>query len=179
MPHPRCRSLPVLREENPALLNSDMKRVVEEQRLGFVATARADGTPDLAPDWTVSVWDDSHLVLADVCSPQTTDNLKARPAIEVNVVDPVVRKGYRFTGKAEVYASGPSFDDGVAFFRRRGMVNAIRAVILVAVETTRALSSPDYDLGLSEAEVSRRWESHWSQLRARRQRAAAAEKERR
>ena len=161
------------------MLTSDMKRVVEEQRLGFVATVCADGTPNLSTNWTVAVWDDTHLVVADVCSPQTIDNLKARPGIEVNVVDPVVRKGYRFKGKAEVHADGPAFDDGVTFFRRRGVVNSIRAVVLVTLESARPLASPDYDLGLSEAEVSRRWESHWSELRARRQLRATAEKARR
>jgi predicted pyridoxine 5'-phosphate oxidase superfamily flavin-nucleotide-binding protein len=161
------------------LLTSDMKRVVEEQRLGFVATVCADGTPNLSPQWTVTVLDDAHLVFADVCSPQTIDNLKNRPAIEVGVVDPVVRKGYRFKGQAEVHASGPPFDEAVARFRQRGVVNSIRSVVVVTIESARPVASPDYDLGLSEAEVSRRWESHWSELRTRRQARPAAEKARR
>src|SRR6185295_14131401 len=36
----------------------DMKRVVEEQRLGFVATVCPDGTPNLSPKGTTAVWDD-------------------------------------------------------------------------------------------------------------------------
>jgi len=45
-----------------------MKRVVEEQRLGFVATVCPDGTPNLSPKGTVSVWDDDHLVFANIRS---------------------------------------------------------------------------------------------------------------
>ena len=35
-----------------------MKRVVGEQRLGFVATVCPDGTPNLSPKGTTAVWDD-------------------------------------------------------------------------------------------------------------------------
>ena len=58
------------------ILTNDMKRVVKEQRLGFVATVCADGTPNLSPKGTTAVWDDDHLVrgypiAANYCQPQT------------------------------------------------------------------------------------------------------------
>src|SRR5581483_9911726 len=94
------------------ILTPDMQRVVREQRLGFFATVCPDGTPNLSPKGTLDVWDDDRLFFADVASPQTTTNLRANPAIEVNVVDPVRRKGYRFKGRAELHESGPVFDEG-------------------------------------------------------------------
>jgi predicted pyridoxine 5'-phosphate oxidase superfamily flavin-nucleotide-binding protein len=54
-----------------AKLTADMKRVVVEQRLAFVATVCPDGTPNLSPKGTISVWDDDHLVFADIRSPGT------------------------------------------------------------------------------------------------------------
>jgi predicted pyridoxine 5'-phosphate oxidase superfamily flavin-nucleotide-binding protein len=56
------------------ILTDDMKRVVREQRLGFVATVCPDGTPNLSPKGTTTVWDDDHLVLAHICSPTTVAN---------------------------------------------------------------------------------------------------------
>jgi predicted pyridoxine 5'-phosphate oxidase superfamily flavin-nucleotide-binding protein len=44
------------------LISGDMKRVVEETRLGFVATVCPDGTPNLSPKGTTAVWDADHLV---------------------------------------------------------------------------------------------------------------------
>jgi predicted pyridoxine 5'-phosphate oxidase superfamily flavin-nucleotide-binding protein len=44
------------------ILTEDMKRVVNEQRLGFVATVCPDGTPNLSPKGTTAVWDDDHIV---------------------------------------------------------------------------------------------------------------------
>src|SRR6476661_2989862 len=76
-----------------------MKRVVAEQRLGFVATVCPDGTPNLSPKGTTAVWDDDHLVFANIRSPGTLANLRQNANVEVNVVDPFVRKGYRFKGR--------------------------------------------------------------------------------
>jgi uncharacterized protein len=84
------------------ILTEDMKRLVSEQRLGFVATVCPDGTPNLSPKGTTAVWDDDHIVFADIRSPGTVSNLRRNPSAEINVVDPMVRKGYRFKGVASV-----------------------------------------------------------------------------
>jgi uncharacterized protein len=77
-------------------LTADMKRIVDEQRLGFVATVCPDGTPNLSPKGTTAVWDDDHLIFANIRSPQTIANLRQNANVEVNVVDSFVPKGYRF-----------------------------------------------------------------------------------
>lgn len=149
------------------LLTSDMKRVVGEQRLGFVATVCPDGTPNLSPKGTTAVWDEDHLVFANIRSPGTVANLKRNPSVEVNVVDPFVRKGYRFKGVATILDSGALYDQAIAFYRERGsQVSAIREVVLVHVERAQPIDSPVYDLGLSEEEVRARWERHFESVRA-------------
>jgi uncharacterized protein len=147
------------------ILTEDMKRVVSEQRLGFIATVCPDGTPNLSPKGTTTVWDDEHLIFADICSPNTVTNLRANPAIEINVVDPFVRKGYRFKGIASVYTEGTQFNEGCEFYRRRGSKNTIQSIVLVKVERALPLISPSYDLGVTEDEVRERWEHHWASLK--------------
>jgi predicted pyridoxine 5'-phosphate oxidase superfamily flavin-nucleotide-binding protein len=143
-----------------------MKRVVDEQRLGFVATVCADGTPNLSPKGTTAVWDDDHLVFANIRSPGTIANLGHNPSVEVNVVDPFVRKGYRFKGVATVVGAGPLYDQAIAFYQRRGsQVAAIREIVLVRVPSAHPIDSPAYDLGLTEDEVRARWARHFQSLR--------------
>jgi len=150
-----------------ARLTPDMKRVVEEQRLGFVATVCPDGTPNLSPKGTTAVWDDEHLAFANVRSPGTLANLRANPSVEVNVVDPLVRKGYRFKGVATILEAGARYDEALAFYEKRGSnVSAVREIVLIRVEQTQAIDSPAYDLGLSEDEVRERWERHFASVRA-------------
>jgi hypothetical protein len=88
------------------ILTPDMQRVIREQRLGFVATVRPDGGPNLSPKGTLTVWDDDTLAFADLRSPQTIANLRHDPRVEINVVDPVRRAGYRFAGTATVLGEG-------------------------------------------------------------------------
>ena len=91
------------------ILTDDMKRVVHQQRLAFVATVCADNTPNLSPKGTIAAWGDDHLVFANIRSPGTVANLRRNPAVEVNVVDPFARKGYRFKGTAAVLEAGPTY----------------------------------------------------------------------
>jgi predicted pyridoxine 5'-phosphate oxidase superfamily flavin-nucleotide-binding protein len=158
------------------LLTADMKRVVEEQRLGFVATVCPDGTPNLSPKGTTAVWDDNHLVFANIRSPGTLANLRQNANVEVNVVDPFLRKGYRFKGVASVLESGGLYDEAIAFYKERGSrVDAIREVVIVRVQRAQPIDSPAYDLGLTEDEVRGRWEGYFQALRAGKASSAAGE----
>ncbi|CAA9536860.1 MAG: hypothetical protein AVDCRST_MAG05-4966 [uncultured Rubrobacteraceae bacterium] len=147
------------------MLSAGMRRMVEEQRLGFAATVCPDGTPNLSPKGTTAVWHDDRLIFADIRSPRTAENLRRNPAIEVNVVDPVSRKGYRFEGTGEVLTEGDLFEEALAFYRGRGVANEIRSVVVVEVERALPLTSPAYDLGATEGEVRGRWERHREALR--------------
>jgi uncharacterized protein len=154
---------------DPVMLTADMKRVVEEQRLGYVATVCPDGTPNVSPKGTTAVWDDEHLVFANIRSPGTLTNLRTNPNVEVNVVDPFLRKGYRFKGIASVVDSGAIYARAIAFYEARGsQVEAIREVVLIRVHTAEPLDSPAYDRGLTEDEVRATWERHFQLLRERR-----------
>ena len=147
-----------------AVLTPEMKRLVDVQRLGYVATVCPDGTPNLSPKGTTAVWDDDHLVFADIRSPGSVANLRENPTVEVNVVDPIARKGYRFKGDANVLSSGPTFDEVVAFYRKRGVRSPIRHIVLIRVERAVPLVSPAYDSGASEAEIRTQWARYWSSI---------------
>jgi uncharacterized protein len=146
------------------ILTDDMKRVVREQRLGFVATVCPDGTLNLSPKGTTGVWDDDNLVFADICSPGTVANLLQNPVVEVNVVDPKVRKGYRFKGTTTVLTEGERFEKIIAFYREHGSQNPIKSIVLIKVERALPLISPAYDLAVMEAELRSRWQNYRESL---------------
>ena len=158
--------------EGPVKLTADMKRIVAEQRLAFVATVCADGTPNLSPKGTIAVWDDGHLVFADIRSPGTISNIKKNPSVEINVVDPFSRKGYRFKGIAEVIADGERFQEIISFYRGRWVDTSksttepkILRFVLVKIETVLPLISPAYDNAASdEPSIRKHWISHFAKL---------------
>jgi len=126
-----------------------------------------DGTPNLSPKGTTAVWDDDHLVFANIRSPGTLSNLRKNANNrEVNVVDPFVRKGYRFKGVASILESGVLYDKMLVFYRERGAQSAIREIVMIQVQTAQPIDSPAYDLGLTEEHIRDRWERHFQSLRA-------------
>ena len=146
------------------ILTEDMKRIVREQRLGYVATVCADGTPNLSPKGTTGVWDDDHLVFADIRSPQSVKNIERNPTVEINVVDPLLRKGYRFKGQGIVHRADEIFRRACQMYREAGLTMEIHAVVLIRVERALPVISPAYDRGGSEDEVRNRWRRYWQKL---------------
>ena len=147
------------------MLSEDMKRLVSEQRLGFVATVNPDGSPNLSPKGTFVVLDDASIAFGEIRSPQTIRNLKTNPRVEVNFVDPFVRKGYRFAGNASIVErSDRAFEDALAPFRQFELVAQIRAIVTIAVASARPITSPAYDQGRTEADLRRNWTKRFRQL---------------
>jgi predicted pyridoxine 5'-phosphate oxidase superfamily flavin-nucleotide-binding protein len=87
------------------LIDDDMRAVIGRSGIGYAATVTPDGKPNLSPKGSLAVWDDAHLYFADIASPQTIENLRSNPNIEVNFVDVIGRRGYRFKGTAEIHAT--------------------------------------------------------------------------
>jgi predicted pyridoxine 5'-phosphate oxidase superfamily flavin-nucleotide-binding protein len=146
-----------------------MQRVVREQRLGYVATVNADGTPNLSPKGTTRVWDEDHLIFADLRSPGTVENLRSNPAVEVNVVDPFLRKGFRFKGTAEVFTDGPFFEEALRFFGEGHDAverpdERIHSVVLIRVDRAQPLISPAYELDVTEEDIVAQWERYYGGL---------------
>ena len=156
------------------ILTEAMKVMVEEQKLGFMATVCADGTPNLSPKGTTAVWDDDHLIFADICSPGTIENLRQNASIEINVVDVFARKGFRFKGMGEVVSDGARFEQALEFYRRRGSKlevdgkPRIKSVVFVRVASAGPLISPAYDLGENELEITGRMKTYFDDLLRRR-----------
>ncbi len=142
----------------PIQLTDDMKAVIASARLCFAATVSPDGRPNLSPKGTIRVWDDGHLFFLDIASPGTRRNLRHNPWIELNVVDQLSRRGYRFLGRAtlheddEVYrtASRRVFDEGGAEF-------PVTAVVRVEVERALPIVSPGYSRVRDEWQMRELW----------------------
>jgi uncharacterized protein len=148
-----------------------MKRIVLEQRLGFHATVCADGTPNLSPKGTTSVYDDEHLFFAEIRSPQTIANLRANPSLEVNVVDVLARRGYRFKGTATIHEGDDVYRRGLELLRERdygAYEDRVRAIVLIRVERAEPVTSPAYDVGQTEAELVEHYSAYYAEIRQRR-----------
>ena len=163
------------------ILNDDMKRVVRQQRMGFIATVCPDGSPNLSPKGTTAVWDDDQLVFADLASPTTMANLRHNPALELNVVDVFARKGYRFKGAVSIIEKGEALFDEIrnAFETGSRGVQQVqlpaRAYVMLKVERALPVVSPTYVPGKTERATREEWATYWASVHESRMADLAAE----
>jgi predicted pyridoxine 5'-phosphate oxidase superfamily flavin-nucleotide-binding protein len=140
------------------ILTDDMKEMLAYCRLTYVATVTPEGRPNLSPKASTKVLDDDHLVFVDIASPNTIRNLKSNPYVEVNVVDPLRRRGYRFKGVAEILTEGDLYN-AVAedFWTREGRQYPANGIVTIRVEKALPVLSPAYTFneGVREENVRR------------------------
>ncbi len=143
------------------VLTADMLRLIEEQRLGFIATVNPDGSPNLSPKGTFMALDDHTIGFAEMRSPRTLANIGRDGRVEINIVDPFGRKGTRFRGAARFVMRGD--DEFERLYPKWQAVwsDALGAMfngfVLITVETARPLTTPAYDLGATERELREQW----------------------
>lgn len=142
-------------------ITDEMKQFIHRQKLGFVATVSSDNTPNLSPKGTIYVYDDEHLIFADIKSPQTMKNLQSNPAIELNVVDPLKRKGYRFKGTSKIILNGDEFEKIISMYQDNGIESKINAIVKIHVDFLDEITSPSYDLGHTEDELTSKWKKYY------------------
>ena len=144
------------------MITEKIRKFVSQQKLGFVATVSPNGTPNLSPKGTISVLDKNTLVFANIRSPQTIENLEKNPSVEINIVDPFSRRGYRFKGIAKIISDGEEYDKILLSYKQNGIQTTIKSIVMVNVKQILEVTSPLYDVGYTEEELRIKWKKYYS-----------------
>jgi hypothetical protein len=144
------------------VFDDEIRNFVNFQKLGYVATVSSDGSPNLSPKGTIAILDDSRLVFANIRSPQTIQNLIKNPSIEINVIDPFSRMGYRFKGIASIFSDGDDFKKLLDYYEKKGIKSKISEIIVVDVKSFSKVTSPSYDLGLKKDVLVEKWKQYYN-----------------
>jgi len=144
------------------MITEKIRKFVSQQKLGFVATVSPNGTPNLSPKGTISVLDENTLAFANIRSPQTIENLEKNPSIEINIVDPFSRRGYRFKGMAKIISDGEEYNKILLSYKQNGVKTTIKSIVIVNVKQILEVTSPLYDVGYTEEELRIKWKKYYS-----------------
>ena len=146
------------------LITSEIKNFLDLQKLGYVATVSSEGKPNISPKGTVIAWSSTVIAFADIRSPDTMTNLQNNPFVEINVIDPLSRKGYLFSGTAKIIKDTPLYDDILTHYRTNGIQSPINSIVTVDVSSVSIVMSPLYDLGNTEDEIRLKWKKYFADL---------------
>ncbi len=146
------------------MLSPEIKDFLDVQKLGYVATVSSDGKPNISPKGTIIVWTSEVLAFADIRSPDTIENLQNNPNVEINVIDPLLRRGYLFQGQARIIKDNSQFEEILTHYRKKGIKSPINSIVLVDVSKVSEVTSPLYDMGISEQEIKSKWKKYFESL---------------
>ena len=146
------------------LLTSEIKKFLDIQKLGYVATVSSDGKPNISPKGTIIAWSSTVLAFANIRSPDTMMNLQNNPFVEINVIDPLSRKGYLFSGTAKIIKDTSLYDDILTHYRNNGVQSQINSIVIITVSSVSIVTSPLYDLGKTEDEIKLKWKKYFNDL---------------
>lgn len=153
------------------VLSNEMQQIIQEQKIGYVATVSADGTPNLSPKGTFLVLDDDHIMFGEIRSPNTMSNIQVQPIVEINFVDAFSRKGFRFKGPARFHGKETSeFGDHIPLFLETWgseLCELFNGIVVIHVNTAAPLISPAYDIGGEETALRKQWLSYFEDLQRR------------
>ena len=147
-----------------SVITSEIKNFLDLQKLGYVATVSSDGKPNISPKGTIIAWSSTVIAFADIRSPDTMMNLQNNPFVEINVIDPLSRKGYLFSGTAKIIKDTPLYDDILIHYRNNGIQSPINSIEIVDVSSVSIVTSPLYDLGKTEDEIKLKWKKYFTDL---------------
>ena len=90
------------------------------------------------------------------------NNLKNNPLLEINVIDPLTRKGYLFSGTGKIIKDTPLYNEILAYYRTNGIESPISSIVIVDVSSVSEVTSPLYDMGKSETEIKLKWKKYFN-----------------
>ena len=134
----------------PFTFTDDMTVRMDACVLCWLATADADGTPNVSPKEMFVHCGKDRIIIAQIASPVTVKNILANPRVCVSMVDVFVQKGWKFTGTARfVPVDDAAFAEGIRTLEERlgnGFSTFIRSLFEVTVTTAEPILAPSYRL---------------------------------
>lgn len=84
------------------MINDDIKKYIDKSVLCWLATCDKEFMPSVSPKEIFTYQDDSTLLIANLASPNSIDNIKDNPNVCVSFVDIFIQKGYKIKGTAQI-----------------------------------------------------------------------------
>lgn len=115
-------------------MDEDVLRVLSLTPVVPVATASADGVPNVVPMTFVKALDDSAVLVADNYMAKAAANLAENPRIAVCVWDLETKRAYQIKGRAEILRDGAVYDEMISWVKVKKPDAPAKAAVVLRVE---------------------------------------------
>lgn len=130
------------------VLSPEVIEASERSVLCWLATVAANGQPNVSPKEIFTVFDEDHLVVANIASPSTVRNIADSNKVCIGFVDVFVQKGFKVTGVAKyIGAKDEAFARWAEpLLRMAGPRFPIHGVIVIQALAAEPILAPSYRL---------------------------------
>ena len=127
-------------------LNEPVRDAARHSVLCWLATADADGLPNVSPKEVWAIADDEHVVVAHIASPVSAHNIAVQPQVCLSFVDVFVQKGFKLKGTARnVHVNDPEYAHWAApLLAQVGQRFVIQSLLLIRVTSVAPIVAPSY-----------------------------------
>ncbi|TDO96948.1 pyridoxamine 5'-phosphate oxidase family protein [Marinomonas balearica] len=137
------------------MLTPEMKNSLNESVLCWLSTIGADGYPNCSPKEIFTFVEDAHIVVADIASPVSRQNVLDNPLVCVSFVHVLKQKGFKVKGVAHyIEPSDSEFADLFVLLEPMvGDVFPVRGLFNISVTQIQPIIAPGYFIipGTTEA----------------------------
>lgn len=142
------------------MINKFSRDLIEHWHLGFVATADAEGNPNVSPKGTFVYHDETTISFAEIRSPDTLANIAVRPQVEVNFIDVLTRRGVLIKGEARfVSRDDPKYPQLRPAYTNRwpDLEPTFSGLVVIDVTACKPVATPAYDIGVTSEDLRAKW----------------------
>lgn len=128
------------------MLTPEVQKSAAASVLCWLATVNDCGRPNVSPKELFAIFDERHLVIANIASPGSVRNVLRNAQVCVSFVDVFVQKGFKIIGNCvNVTADSAEFTRWMAPLADRvGTRFPVHSVLVVAAEQVEPIIAPSY-----------------------------------
>ncbi|MFM7507876.1 MAG: pyridoxamine 5'-phosphate oxidase family protein [Rubrivivax sp.] len=134
------------------MLSAQVQEAAKRSVLCWLATVDTSGQPNVSPKEVFTVFDSTHLVVANIASPTTVRNVRLNNRVCVSFIDVFVQKGFKVNGIARnIGKHEPGFSHWAAQLEvMAGPRFPIHSVLVIEATAVEPIVAPSYRLHAAE-----------------------------
>jgi len=130
------------------MLTEEVKKSIDESILCWLATVDDEGSPNCSPKEIFTHFGDSQVIIANIASPESVNNVQTNSAVCVSFVHVFKQKGFKLKGHAKyVSAESTVYREQLELLQSlAGESFPVKGVFVVEVFSAKQIIAPGYYL---------------------------------
>lgn len=127
-------------------LSKEIKEYINRSVLCWLATVSTESVPNVSPKEIFNCYESDKIIIANIASPQSVQNIKRNSNVCVSFIDILVQKGFQIKGKAEIIGKTDSDFEEMekVLTKMTGGKFPFATITKITIEQVKPIIAPKY-----------------------------------